>query len=146
MNWIGYVCIAIVLWGVCGLFMKLGTNRISAPSMVIWVAVGFLVMVPFMWSRPTISTLDARTITIGLLGGVTNGLGNLGVFASLKKGGKASVVIPLTALYPLFTIILATSFLHERPTPLQWVGIALALVGGVMLSYEPDNSAAVREE
>ena len=48
MHWMLYVVIAIVLWGVCGLTMKLGTNRISAQSMVIWVTVGFLVMVPVM--------------------------------------------------------------------------------------------------
>lgn len=146
MNWLGYVCIAIVLWGVTGLVMKLGTNRISARSMVVWVAVGFLVMVPFMWTRPTISTLSAGTIVIGLLGGVANGLGNWAIFACLEKGAKASVAIPLTALYPLFTIILATGFLHERPTPLQWMGILLALVGGAMLSYEPDNAAAAQEQ
>lgn len=145
-HWLAYVSIAIVLWGVCGLFMKLGTNRISAPSMVIWVAFGFLVMVPFLWTRNTIFGLDAKTITIGLMGGVANGLGNWEIFASLEKGAKASVAIPLTALYPLFTIILATGLLHERPTPLQWVGIALALVGGAMLSYEPETSAAVQEK
>ncbi len=145
-HWLVYVSIAIVLWGVCGLFMKLGTNRISAPSMVIWVAVGFLVMVPFLWTRNSIFGLDAKTIAIGLMGGVANGLGNWEIFASLEKGAKASVAIPLTALYPLFTIILATGLLHERPTPLQWVGIALALVGGAMLSYEPETSAAVQEK
>jgi uncharacterized membrane protein len=126
--------------------MKLGTNRISARSMTIWVAVGFLVMVPFMWTRQSILALDAKTVVIGLMGGVANGLGNLAVFASLEKGAKASVAIPLTALYPLFTIGLATGLLHERPTTLQWVGIALALVGGVMLSYEPEIPAAIQEK
>lgn len=145
MSWLGYVVVAIVLWGVVGLFMKMGTNRISAPSMTIWVAIGFLVMVPFMWTRPTITSLDGKTIAVGLMGGIANGLGNWAVFASLEKGAKASVAIPLTALYPLVTIILATSFLHERPTLLQWVGIALALVGGAMLSYEPEAAGAQEE-
>ena len=50
MHWMAYASFAIVLWGVCGLFMKLGTNCVSARSMVIWVTVGFLVLLPFMSS------------------------------------------------------------------------------------------------
>lgn len=137
MHWLTYVGFAIVLWGVCGLFMKLGTNCISARSMVIWVTVGFLVLLPFLWTWTSLAGLSARMITVGMLGGLVNGLGNWAVFASLERGAKASVAIPLTALYPLFTVILATAFLKERPTSLQWLGIALAVAGGAMLSYEP---------
>ena len=145
-HWMAYASLAIVLWGVCGLFMKLGTNCVSARSMVIWVTVGFLVLLPFVWSFTSLSGLSAMVITVGMLGGLVNGLGNWAVFASLERGAKASVAIPLTALYPLFTVILATAFLKERPTSLQWLGIGLAVAGGAMLSYEPAVSPASREE
>lgn len=145
-HWMLHAALAIVLWGICGLFMKLGTNRVSARSMVIWVTVGFLVLLPFMWRLTTLADLSATTISVGLMAGFVNGLGNWAVFACLEKGAKASVAIPLTALYPLFTVILATAFLRERPTSLQWVGIALALAGGAMLSYEPAGATASQEE
>src|SRR5262245_34409067 len=111
MHWMAYAGFAIALWGVNGLFMKLGTNRVSARSMVIWVTAGFLVFLPFVWWSSSLSGLSVRVITVGLLGGLVNGLGNWAVFASLERGAKASVAIPLTALYPLFTVILATAFL-----------------------------------
>ncbi len=57
MHWVLYAVIAIFLWGVCGITMKLGTNRISAQSMVIWVTVGFLVMVPAMLRFSALSGL-----------------------------------------------------------------------------------------
>jgi drug/metabolite transporter (DMT)-like permease len=136
-----YACIAIVLWGICGLFMKLGTNRLSARSMVIWVTAGFLLMVPLMWRTTTLSGLSLAMVCVGLMGGLANGLGNWAVFLCLEKGAKASVAIPLTALYPLFTVALATIFLKERPTWLQWLGIALALAAGAMLSYEQTSEA-----
>ena len=117
--------------------MKLGTNCVSARSMVIWVTAGFLIFLPFVWWFTSLSGLSATIITVGLLGGLVNGLGNWAVFASLERGAKASVAVPLTALYPLFTVILATVFLKERPSLLQWLGIALAVAGGAMLSYEP---------
>lgn len=146
MSWIAYASVAIVLWGVCGLFMKLGTNRISARSMVIWVTVGFVLLVPVMLGFDSLSGLNSRAIIVGLLGGLVNGLGNWAVFTCLEKGAKASVAIPLTALYPLFTVLLATMFLAERPTALQWLGIALAVAAGAMLSYEPEASSLPAEE
>src|ERR1700720_1940918 len=146
MHWMVYASFAIVLWGVNGLFMKLGTNRVSARSMVIWVTAGFLVLLPFMWRATTLSGLSTTVIFVGLIAGTVNGLGNWAVFACLEKGAKASVAIPLTALYPLCTVVLATVFLRERPTALQWVGIALALAGGALLSYEPAVAATSREE
>ena len=145
-HWMAYASFAIVLWGVCGLFMKLGTNCVSARSMVIWVTAGFLVLLPFVWRFTSLSGLSAVVILVGTSAGLVNGLGNWAVFASLERGAKASVAIPLTALYPLFTVTLATVFLKERPTSLQWLGIALAVAGGAMLSYEPAVAAAPREE
>lgn len=141
-----YASVAIAMWGLNGLFMKLGTNRASARSMVIWVTVGFTLLLPFLWAGKSLAGLNLRVIFVGLLAGAVNGLGNWAVFACLEKGAKASVAIPLTALYPLFTIALATVFLHERPSALQWVGIALALAGGAMLSYETASVAAPEEQ
>jgi len=141
-----YASVAIVLWGINGLFMKLGTNRVSARSMVIWVTVGFVVLLPFLWTTTTLSDLSTRLIFVGLIAGAVNGLGNWAVFACLEKGAKASVAIPLTALYPLCTVALATVFLKERPTVLQWIGIALAVAAGAMLSYEPAPVTATEEQ
>ncbi len=146
MHWMTYAAVAIALWGINGLFMKLGTNCVSARSMVIWVTAGFLIFLPFVWGFTSLSGLSAMVITVGLLGGFVNGLGNWAVFASLERGAKASVAIPLTALYPLFTVMLATIFLKERPTSLQWLGIALAVAGGAMLSYEPVTMPAPQQE
>jgi uncharacterized membrane protein len=145
-HWMIYASVAIVLWGVNGLFMKLGTNRVSARSMVIWVTVGFLALLPFMWMSTTLAGLSGGIIFVGLIAGTVNGLGNWAVFACLEKGAKASVAIPLTALYPLCTVALATAFLKERPTVLQWLGIGLAVAGGAMLSYEPAPAASAEEQ
>jgi bacterial/archaeal transporter family protein len=141
-----YAGVAIVLWGVNGLFMKLGTNRVSARSMVIWVTAGFVVLLPFLWSASSLSGLSRGIIFVGLVAGAVNGLGNWAVFACLEKGAKASVAIPLTALYPLCTVVLATAFLKERPSSLQWLGIALAVAGGAMLSHEPVAVVSSDEE
>jgi bacterial/archaeal transporter family protein len=146
MNWMVYAGFAILLWGVNGLFMKLGTNRISARSMVIWVTAGFVLLLPFLWTTTRLSGLSGRVVFVGLIAGTVNGLGNWAIFICLEKGAKASVATPLTALYPLCTVMLATIFLKERPSTIQWLGIALALAAGAMLSYEPAPVAAPEEQ
>src|SRR5438309_9253581 len=146
MHWMIYAAVAIVLWGVNGLFMKLGTNRVSARSMVIWVTAGFVVLLPVLWRMTTLTGLSSGVIFVGLIAGSVNGLGNWAVFACLEKGAKASVAIPLTALYPLCTVFLATVFLGERPTALQWLGIGLAVAAGAMLSYEPAPATTPEEQ
>ena len=146
MHWMIYAGVAILLWGVNGLFMKLGTNRVSSRSMVIWVTAGFVVLLPWMWKMTSLAGLSTKVLFVGLIAGAVNGLGNWAVFACLEKGAQASVAIPLTALYPLCTVALATVFLRERPTGLQWIGIALAVAGGAMLSYESAPATARQEQ
>jgi transporter family protein len=131
-----YSLLVIVLWGIVGLFQKLGTNRVSADSLLIWLMAGYVLLLPWLLATTSLSTLRGRDILIGTLAGITNGLGAWFLFASLESGAKASVAVPLTALNPLLTILLAMVFLAERLTPLQWVGIALAIIAGAMISYE----------
>lgn len=138
--WILYSCLVIVLWGVVGLFQKLGANRISARSLLVWLTAGYLVLLPILLARSHVSGLSWRTIAIGTLGGFTNGLGAWYLFASLEAGAKASIAVPLTALNPLVTIALALPFLGERLTLLQWGGVTAAIVAGAMLSYEKETA------
>ncbi len=139
-EWMHFSLLAIVLWGIVGLLQKLGTNRISAPSLLVWLTVGFVVLLPLFMREPNLWAMSKRGVFIGTLAGVLNGMGSWFLFASLETGAKASVAVPLTALYPLVTVLLATVFLAEMLTGLQWVGVLLALLSGAMLSYEVPNS------
>jgi drug/metabolite transporter (DMT)-like permease len=64
-------------------------------------------------------------------------LGNLSLLAAFRSGGKASIVTPLSGLYPVVTIPLAIILFQESVGLREWAGIALALVAGVALSLEP---------
>jgi transporter family protein len=50
--------------------------------------------------------------------------------------GKASIVVPLTALYPVVTIILSYLILGERISPLKGVGTILALFTIILMSID----------
>lgn len=144
-NWLFYTSIAIACWGAVGLLQKLGTNRISSQSLLCWVSIGFLILVPFLLQGTTILNISVQGLLIGLTGGLANGLGSWFLFRSLESGAKASVAIPMTALYPLLTVLLALIFLGERLTPLEWVGVLAALISGVLLSYEKEDQLNAAE-
>jgi transporter family protein len=132
--WFWFAVITILSWGIVGLLQKLSTNFISAESSLIWLGVGFLLLEPFVYPRRTLFTYSRLNITWALLSGALNALGAWALFAALKNGGKASIVSPLTALYPLVVIVLAPFVLHESITRLQGVGVVCALVAVVCLS------------
>ena len=57
---------------------------------------------------------------------------NIAVLLALQRG-PLGISVVLTSLYPAVTALAAVVFLHERPTILQRVGIALALCAVIVL-------------
>ena len=132
--WLWYSTITVVAWGVVGLLQKLSTNYISAESSLIWLVVGFLLLEPLFYPGAAVFHYTGWNLTWALLSGALNALGAWALFAALKSGGKASIVAPLTALYPLVVMMLVPIVLHESITRLQVVGVACALIAVVLLS------------
>lgn len=137
-NWFIYALVTVASWGAVGLLQKLGTNRISSRSVLIWVTAGFLLLLPFLSFAP-LSQLSGYLIFIGILSGILNGLGSWFLFLSLESGAKASVAVPLTGLFPIISSFLGIAILHERLTLLEWVGVVCALLGGILLSRESES-------
>ncbi len=135
-EWITLSLVAIVLWGIVGLLQKVTTNRITADAVLIWDRIGYLPVLPWLLINNHLNNLTPHDMIIGTLDGITNSLGAWFLYASLESGAKASVAVPLTSLYPLLTVLLAVVFLGERVRPLQWFGITLAVVAGVLMSLE----------
>jgi drug/metabolite transporter (DMT)-like permease len=65
-----------------------------------------------------------------------SGLADLVAFALFALGsevGLVSVTSAVTATFPLVVIAGGVALFHERPTPVQWVGILAAVAGLVVL-------------
>jgi bacterial/archaeal transporter family protein len=135
-GWILPAVVALVLWGVVGVLQKLGSNRLGANALLLWVTAGYIVMLPVVLWRSESWTASPDAMLLGIIAGGVNGLGTWMLFRALEHGAKASVAVPLTALYPVVTVVLAFIFLSERLSLREWLGVALAVCGGAMLSYE----------
>jgi transporter family protein len=89
---------------------------------------------PLLYPGKAVLHYYGWNLMLALLSGVFNALGAWAVFAAMKSGGKASIVSPLTALYPLVVVLLAPLILHESITLLQAAGVICALTAVVLLS------------
>ena len=132
--WFWFAAIVLVSWGIVGILQKLSTNYISAESSLIWLVVGFFLLQPLLYPGRIVFHYSGRSLAFALFSGVFNALGAWALFAAMKSGGKASIVSPLTALYPLVVALVAPFLLHEPLTLTQGGGVACALVAVVLLS------------
>jgi drug/metabolite transporter (DMT)-like permease len=78
--------------------------------------------------RPGRASLPALA-TVGLCDVGANML-----FSLATTRGFLSVVSVLSALYPVATVVLAAVVLHERVSPIQRSGVAVALVGAALIT------------
>ena len=132
-SWIAYSLLCLLLWGLWGLFLKLAYEGST------WLEVYFLSAVASFALALTVFLLGSGKVSVSkstalaLLAGLFGGGGYV-LFMKALETGKASIVIPLTALYPAVTVILALLFLGEKLSATQAVGIALAVVATILLS------------
>jgi transporter family protein len=126
----------IAVWGLFGLFGKLAVERIDQ-QVIIW---GSLIVCPIVFliymaasGQLVPINLHASGITFGLLAGLT-GCGGTILFYQLLAREPASLVVPITSLYPAVTVVLSAAFLHEGFAPGRIVGIIFALAAVFLLS------------
>ena len=132
--WLWYALLGIFLWGLWGFLSKIGSEAASPLQMQILftlgmlpVAIGMLVQMRWKLDR------NRGGVTYGILSGVATGLGTLGYYAALREQ-NASVVAPVTGLFPVLTVVLAFLVLRERLNKVQMGGMLLALASIVILS------------
>jgi len=133
-EWLLPAVATLVLWGLWGYVLKIAGMKLD------WREVYFisslssftLALLFYMYSKGF--TLPLNTYALyAAIAGIMGGLGYLTFMIAISRG-NASIIIPLTALYPAITAILAVLFLGEKIKPTQIAGIILALVAGILVS------------
>jgi len=132
-----FILLPVGLWGVTALLQKLSTNDLSGESSTLWFLAAYVPMGLILLAREPVSgPIALRTWLLIALVGFTLGFGNLAILAAFARGGKASIITPLTGLYPVVSVPIAVCFLKETVGAREAIGIALALLSVVALSHE----------
>jgi transporter family protein len=126
---------ALGLWGLWGFFAKLGSDNLTPKSAAVMqgmgaTAVTFIVLA-FMRFKPD---WDTGGSTAAFFAGVFLMGGIIAFVFALSHGGKASIVVPMTAMYPVVTIALSVGILKEQITPTTGVGVVFAMIAVFLLS------------
>ena len=132
-----YFILILLAWGLWGFFGKYALKFINPVSLILFETIGaiiiqLLVLVFLFYSRFKFDTYSAG-VTLAMLTAFFGVVGTILFFFTLSKT-KAAVLVPLTALYPVVTVILSFIFLKEKVTLVQSIGILLAIIAGVLLS------------
>ena len=126
--WLFYALIALILWGLWGLFAKMASASMPPRTVFTWVMVGAVMtaiisVLLIGWE----GTTTPSGIVYSLLAGAGIVLGEVAFLYAISNSG-ASIVVTITALYPLVTIVLAFFVLHEAVSLRQAGGILLGLL------------------
>ena len=133
-KWLWLSLMSMLWWGVWGFLVKLGTTLMNPQAMQILFVAGMLPPVMLaLWQTGFRVQRDGRGVMYGILNGLLASFGMLAFYAAMTNG-KASIVGPVTALFPLFTVAGAVLFLKEKLNRIQMMGIVVALVALAIFS------------
>jgi transporter family protein len=133
-SWFLWTILALLTFGLWGFFPKLAVNYINPASALVYQVIGGIIVgiigLSLMGFRPQTHPLG---IFFALLTGITGVLGTFFYYAAATRG-QISIIVSLTALYPVITILLATVFLHEMLTFRQVTGLCFAVAAIIFLA------------
>jgi bacterial/archaeal transporter family protein len=134
MNWLGFSLLALGLWGVWGFLGKVASQHLPSPMVYLLTISGHLVVVAYLLVKG-LGPISWQPWGVGaaLGSGLAMAVALL-LFLEALARGPATIVVPLTALYPAVTVVLSGIFLHEALTLRQLLGLALALAASWLLS------------
>jgi transporter family protein len=135
-HWLFFSLLSMLLWGVWGLIAKVAVELTSPYQNQVVSTIGLLLALTLFAGSKTLGVGGSkrRGAFWAFVTGLCGGIGNVALYLSFSHGGKASIVVPLSGVYPLVSVVLALVFLREKLNRVQMAGIGLALVALILLN------------
>ena len=132
-DWLWPTFGSFIFWGLWGFIPKITTKYIDPKSAIFYEALGGLLLATIVLFYLNFQLdIHPKGIFLAICTGFLGFLGALCFLMAVARG-PVLLVAPLSALYPIVTICLATSFLNETLTLKQGVGIGLALLSVLLV-------------
>jgi transporter family protein len=129
-----FALVAMLAWGVWAVLADAATQSVS-PTLAVVVSYGAstVLAVGYLVVDSGSVEFDQTGIALALLSGVFGGIGVIGFYAGLQRGGTG-VVTTVSALYFVVAAVLGVVFLEEPLALRDVAGVACAVVAVVLLS------------
>lgn len=132
--WHVYSFTAFAFLGLWGFFSKVTADLVGPRTGVVLQIGGTIVVgIVILFMLDFEVEYDLKGIILSIFGGMFS-IGGILLFLYALRYGQSVLVVPMTALYPVVTVVLGYLFLEEELNNLQMIGIALAIVASVLLS------------
>lgn len=141
-RWMYLAGAALIIWGVSGTLIRYayGFPNSHEGNMALFIAIGGLSTLGAYGVVKGAAHTSSHSELLRAFGPMaTMAVGSL-LVAIAYKHGPASLVTPLAGAYPVVTVAFAWAVLKERPTSLQWAGIAAVLTGMVLTTAVSDGA------
>ena len=125
--------LCLLSWGLWGYVLKLAYQGSNWLQTYFASAIASFILAVSVFAAYKGSLGLSKSTGLALLAGLLGGAGYV-FFVKALETGKASIVIPLTALYPAITALVAVVLLGEKISVTQAAGIILAVIAAVLLA------------
>jgi transporter family protein len=123
-----------VVWGLWGLLPKLAVRHMSASHAMVYQVGGAvlfgIVLLAWIGFRPQ---FEPRGIAFAVTAGIC-GMGGAFLYLLAVSKGKVSIIVFMSAMYPVVTIALSYIFLNETISLKEGIGMVFALAAIILFS------------
>ncbi|NLJ86497.1 MAG: EamA family transporter [Firmicutes bacterium] len=138
-DWLIWALLSAVFAALTSILAKVGIEGVDSDlatlvrTFVIIIVLGAFVSATGKWTNPL--SLPRKTLTFLILSGLAT-FGSWVCYFRALQMGPASKVAPIDKLSVVLVAIFAVLFLGERPSPKDWLGIALVGIGTLVLALK----------
>lgn len=138
-SWFWWAVMSAVFAALTAVFAKVGLEKIDADAAtwvrtcVIWICITALISGAHKWGA--LQQLTAQNWIFLILSGLVAAASWLCYFRALQLG-DVSQVSSIDRSSAVLVVLLAVALLGERPNPREWLGIALTVLGVLILGWK----------
>jgi bacterial/archaeal transporter family protein len=131
LRWLVPTMIYVVALGSVGVTSKLALRHLGWHDLILWSGIIYVFVVGGLLARGQTALKVVQGTSWALVSAVVAISSLIMLYVALGTG-EASKVVPISAAYPAFTLVLSAVVLRERLTAARVIGVAM-VIGGVII-------------
>ncbi len=138
-NWFVWALLSAIFAALTAIFAKIGIQGVDSDlatlirTAIIFVVLSFFVWLTGKWTNPLL--LPRKTLIFLGLSALATGASWVCYFRALQMG-NVSKVAPVDKMSVVLVAFFAFTFLGERPSLREWIGIAMVAGGVLTLAFK----------